>query len=166
MNSKQVVAAIAAIVLIVIIVYPSITSGTVSVSIRASGIKQADHVYVTISGIWAHPAGQSSSGWTSISNKTQTIDLLSIENTTKLLGSGMLSSGSYDSVRIELTNVTWVFNKTTTTLGVTSPELDAPVNFTVGTGSSPSITITLTGEKQLIANSNYFAGTLTASLAT
>ena len=165
MNSKQVVAALAAIVLIVIIVYPAVTSGTVSVSIRATGITQADHVYVTINGIWAHPAGQSTSGWSLISNKTQTFDLLSVENATKALGSGTLSSGSYDSIRIELTNVTWVFNKTTTTLGVTSPELEAPVTFTVGTGSSPSITITLTGEKQLIANSNYFAGTLTASLS-
>jgi len=165
-NSKQVVAAVAVVVLIVILVYPAVTAGTVSVSIQATTIEKADHVFVTIDGIWAHPAGQASSGWTSISNQTETIDLVSLQNSSKFLGKGQISSGQYDSVRIELTNVTWVFNKTTTSLGITSPELQAPVDFTVGTGNPASITLTLTGQEQLIANSDYFAGTLTAILAT
>ena len=166
MNSKQVVAAVAVVVLIVILVYPSVSTGTVSVSIRSASIDKADHVFVTIDGIWAHPTGQANAGWVSISNRSQTFDLVSIQNSSKLLGKNQVSSGQYDSVRIEVTNVTWVFNKTTTSLGVTSPELQAPIDFTVGTSNAASITITITGQKQLIANSDYFAGTLTANLAT
>jgi hypothetical protein len=164
-NSKQVVAAVAVVVLIVILVYPAVSAGTVSVSIKATKIDKADHVFVTIDGIWAHPTGQASGGWTSISNQTVEFDLVSIQNSTKFLGKGQISSGQYDSVRIEVTNVTWVFNKTTRSLGITSPELQAPVDFTVGTGSAASITLTITGQRQLIANSDYFAGSLTATLA-
>ncbi|HUK51206.1 MAG TPA: DUF4382 domain-containing protein [Terriglobales bacterium] len=165
MNSKQVVAAVAAIVLIVILVYPSVSSGTVSVSIRAAKVDKADHVFVTIDGIWAHPAGQSAGGWTSISNQSQTFDLLALQNTTKALGKGQISAGQYDQIRIEVTNVTWIFNKTTRSLGITSPELQAPLPFTVGSGSGASVTLTITAQEQLIANSDYFAGTLAASLA-
>jgi hypothetical protein len=164
-NSKQVVAAVAAVVLIVILVYPSVSAGTVSVSIRATKVDKADHVFVTIDGIWAHPAGETSGGWTSISNGTQTFDLLAIQNATKALGKGQISVGQYDQIRIEVTNVTWVFNKTTRSLGITSPELQAPLDFTVGAGSGASVTLTITAQEQLIASSDYFAGTLTASLA-
>jgi hypothetical protein len=152
-------------VLIVILVYPSVSAGTVSVSIRAAKVNNADHVFITIDGIWAHPAGQTSGGWTSIYNGTQTFDLLAIQNTTKALGKGQLSAGQYDQVRIEVTNVTWVFNKTTRSLGITSPELQAPLDFTVGASSGASVTLTITAQKQLIASSDYFTGTLTASLA-
>ena len=151
--------------MIVILVYPAVSAGTVSISIKATKIDKADHVFVTIDGVWAHPKGQTTGGWTSISNQSQVIDLVSIQNSTKFLGKGQISSGQYDSVRIEVTNVTWVFNKTTSSLGITSPELQAPVDFTVGTGGAASVTIMITGQKQLIANSDYFSGTLTATLA-
>lgn len=166
MNSKQVVAAVAVVALVVILVYPSVSIGTVSVSIRATSVDKADHVFVTIDGIWAHPKGQANAGWSSVSNQSETVDLVSIQNSSKFLGKGQIASGQYDQVRIEVTNVTWVFNKTTSSLGITSPELQAPLDFTVGTGGGASITITITGQKQLIANSDYFAGTLAATLAT
>jgi hypothetical protein len=166
LNSKQVLAAVAAVVLIAILVYPSVSTGAVSVSIQATSIDKADHVFVTIDGIWAHPVGQASASWTSISNQSETVDLISIQNSTKLLRKGQIASGQYDSVRIEVTNVTWVFNKTTKSLGITSPELQTSIVFTVGSGNGASIALTITGQKQLIANSDYFAGTLTATLAT
>ena len=166
MNSKQVVAGVAVVVLIVILVYPSVSTGTVSVSIRAASIGKADHVYVKIGGIWAHPTNQAGAGWTSVVNQSETIDLVTLQNSSKFLGKGQIASGQYDQVRIEVTNVTWVFNKTTKNLGITSPELQAPLDFAVGTGSGASITLTITGQEQLIANSDYFTGTLTATLAT
>lgn len=167
MNSKQVVAAISAVILVVILVYPAISMGTVSVSLRSSGISKADHVYVTIDNVWAHPKGQASgAGWTVVSNQSVNMDLVSLENSTKLLGTGQVPSGDYDSIRIEVSNVTWVFNKTTTTLGIASPEVDGTLDFTVGAGKGTNVLITLSSQQQLIANSEYYTATMNATQTT
>ena len=165
MNSKQIVAAISAIVLVVILVYPSVSVGTVSVSLTSTTIERADHVFVTIDNVWAHPASQAAGvGWVLVSNQSVREDLVSLQTSSKLLGSGQISSGAYDSIRIEVSNVTWVFNKTTTVVGIASPEIEGTVDFTVGAATPSMILVTLTPQEQLIANSEYFTGTITATL--
>ena len=165
MNSKQVVAAVSAIVLVIIVVYPAVAVGTVSVSLASAKISKADHVYVTVRSVWAHPKGQvSGAAWVLISNQTVSEDLVSLENSSKLLGSGQVSSGDYDSIRVQVSNATWVFNKTTTVLGVASPQIDAPIDFTAGAAKTTNILVTVSAQEELIANSTYFAGTMNATL--
>ena len=165
MNSKQVVAAISAVVLIIILVYPAVAVGTISVSLTSARISKADHVYVTIARIWAHPKSQpAGSGWILVSNQSVSADLVSFQNTTKFLGSGQISAGDYDTIRIDISNVTWVFNKTTTNLGIASPEMDGTITFTVGTARTTAILVTVSPQEELIANSEYFAGNLNATL--
>ena len=122
MNSKQIVAAISAVILVVILVYPAVSMGNVSVSLRSAAISKADHVYVTIDSVWVHPKGEASGqGWKILSNQTVSMDLVSLANSTQVLGTGQVASGDYDSIRIEVSNVTWVFNKTSAPLGIASP---------------------------------------------
>jgi hypothetical protein len=166
-NSKQVLAAISAVVLIVILVYPTVSVGTVSVSLTSMRISKADHVYVTVDRVWAHPKGQaSSSGWVVVSNQSVSADLVSLQNSSKLLGSGQISSGDYDGIRIEVSNVTWVFNKTTTNLGIASPEIDGTIDYAVGAQGQTKILATLSAQEEVIASSEYFTGTLNATLTT
>jgi len=166
-NSKQVVAAVSAVVLVIILVYPAVSVGAVSVSLASARISKADHVYITIDSIWAHPKGQATGGaWVLISNQSLSTDLVSLQNTSKFLASGQISSGDYDSIRIQVSNVTWVFNKTSTTLGVASPEIDGAIDFTVGAAKTTTILITLSSQKELIANSEYFTGVMNATLTT
>ncbi len=165
MNSKQIVAAISAVILVVILVYPAVSMGNVSVSLRSAAIAKADHVYVTIDSVWVHPKGQASGeGWKVLSNQSVNVDLVSLENSTNLLGTGQVASGDFDSIRIEVSNVTWVFNKTTTPLGIASPEIDGTLDFTVGAGKGTNVLITLTSQQELIANSEYYTATLSATL--
>ena len=165
MNSKQIVAAISALVLVVILIYPAVSVGAISVSLTSTKIERADHVFVTITNVWAHPTSQAAGvGWVLISNQSVREDLVSLQNSSKLLGSGQISSGTYDSIRIEVSNVTWVFNKTTTQVGIASPEIEGTVDFTVGAATPTMILVTLTPQEQLIANSEYFTGTITATL--
>jgi len=159
-----VVAAISALVVAAILVYPTLSVGTVSVSLASVKLNKADHVYVTIDRVWAHPTGQASgSGWVILSNQTVSADLVSVQNSTTSLGSGQISSGDYDGIRIEVTNVTWVYNKTTTNLGIVSPQIDGTIDFTVGAARQTTIVITLSPQEELIANSEYFTATLSAA---
>ncbi len=166
MNSKQVVAAIGIVVLLAVVVYPALTTSTVSVLVRSAKIEKADHVYVTVDNVWAHRAGQTSDvGWELISNQTKTIDLVSLANSQTNLGNGQVTVANYDAVRIGISNVTWVFNKTTSDLSVQSPELPANLDFTVKAGQETTITLTLTGEQQTITGTNLFMANLNATLS-
>ena len=164
MNSKQILAAVSAVVLVIILVYPSVSVGTVSFSLASAKLTNADHIYMTINSIWVHSKGQATGSWVLIYNKTVNTDLASLQNATQVLGSGQVSSGDYDQIRIEVSNVTWVFNKTTTPLGVASPEIDGTISFSVGAAKATTILITLTSQKELIANSQYFTGTMNATI--
>jgi len=166
-NSKQVVAAVSAVVLVVILVYPAVAVGTVSVSVASARISKADHVYLTIDRVWAHPKNQASGeGWVMVSNQSVSTDLVSLQNSVRFLGSGQIASGDYDAIRIEVSNVTWVFNKTRTNLGIASPEIDGTIDFTVGAARTTTILVTVSSQEELIANSEYFTGTLSATLTT
>jgi len=165
-NSKQIVAVVSAIVLIVILVYPAVALGTVSVSLSSAKISKADHIYITINRVWAHPTSQATgAGWVLVSNQTASADLVSLQNSSRFLGTGQISSGDYDGIRLEVSNVTWVFNKTTTILGIASPDIDGTISFTVGAAKPTTIVITIYPQEELIANSQYFVGTVNATLS-
>src|SRR5208337_3827409 len=84
---------------------------------------------------------------------TQVLDLVSLENSTNPLATSKLSVGSYDSVRVVVSNVTWVFNQTTTKLLTASPNLDSSIEFTVATDKNLSITILLGGHQETTGGS-------------
>jgi hypothetical protein len=164
-NSKQVVAALSVVLLLVILIYPAVSSGNISVTIAGLKIDNADHVYVTVGGVWVHERGQTNAtGWKSVSNQSQTVDLISLENLAKPLATSHISVARYDSVRLSLSNVTWVFNKTTTSLLTASSNLDAKLEFTLVAGRALTITILLGGHEEVIGASKFFQPTMTATV--
>jgi uncharacterized protein DUF4382 len=164
-NSKQIVAALSVVLLLVILIYPAVSSGNISVTIGGLKIDQADHVYVTVGGVWVHVRGESNAtGWKSVFNQTQTVDLISLENLAKPLATSQISVARYDSVRLSVSNVTWVFNKTSTSLLVVSPNLDANLEFTLVAGRALTINILLGGQEEVIGASKLFQGTMTATV--
>jgi len=167
MNSKQVVAAISAVVLLVILVYPALSTGTVSLQVHSAKVETADHVYVTFTRIWAHQKGQAGSdAWKLVSNQSQTVDLVSLENSTKFLAKGQVALSNYDSIRLEVSNVTWVFNKTTTNLPTEASQLSTNLDFTVMAGKESSITIVVSGRQEVVGGTKLFAANLNATLTT
>jgi hypothetical protein len=164
-NSKQVVAAISVAVLLLILVYPAFSTGTVSLQAHSTKVQKADHVYVTFANIWAHQKGQAdSNAWKLISNQSQTVDLVSLENSTQFLAKGQVSVSSYDSIRLEVSNVTWVFNKTTTNLPAETSRLTTNLDFTVVAGKESSITIIISGHQEVVGGTKLFAATLSATI--
>ena len=164
MNSKQIVAAVSVVALLVILAYPALATGTATVQIRSSKIDKADHVYITIGNAWAHRSGQSGSeGWQLIANQSQTVDLISLENTSMLFGKGQIALGDYDTVRMEISNITWVFNGTTKILEVESSQIQSNLDFTVQASRESIIAVVLTGHQEEIRGANLFVPILTAT---
>jgi hypothetical protein len=164
-NSKQLLAAVSVVILVILLVYPTLSTGTVSVAIRSMKFEKADHVYLTVYSVWVHQTGQSSSaGWKLLANNSQTLDLVSLANSTKSIATGQVPLAGYDSIRLDVSNVTWVFNKTTSTLLTASPNLDSSLDFTVAAGRSLSITVVLSGHQEVIGTSKLFAASVNATM--
>ena len=65
------------------------------------------HVHVTVSAFQVHAASQgNASGWNAMPISTQTIDMISVLDTSKILGTMKFSAGKYDSLRFNVTAVT------------------------------------------------------------
>ncbi len=165
MNSKQVVAAASAVILIILLAYPALSTGTVTVRLSAEKIANADHVFVTVGNVWIHHSGYSQSdGWEVVTNETQTVDLVNLTNTPLSFSSGQLPVGGYDTVRMQLTNVTWVYNKTTTKLSVQSTQLQTSLQFTLQSGRGTSILMMISGHQEQIQGSEVFVCSIYATL--
>ena len=165
-NSKQIVAAVSVVVLVVILVYPALSTGTVSVILRSTNIENADHVYVSIGDVWVHRLGQSSSdGWELVSNQSQTVDLVSVKSSAVTFAKGQVPVGGYDGIKMTISNVTWVFNKTTTSLSVQIPQLQTNLDFTAQAGRASTISIVLTGQSETEGGAKFFVPNLTANLS-
>lgn len=166
-DSKQIVSAISVVLLLIILIYPALSTGAVSLVIQSTRIEKADHVYVRIDAVLAHQKGQASNaGWKAILNHSQTFDLASLVNSSGPLGSGQVAVASYDAIRIQFSNVTWVFNKTSNQLPSASPQLDTNLEFNTMAGKQLVITLVLGGQQQVVGSSRFFAGTLNATLTT
>jgi hypothetical protein len=164
-NSKQIIAVVSAIALVVMLAYPALSTATVSILIRSTKIENADHVYVTVGNIWIHRAGQpSSDGWELVSNRSLTLDLSSLENTTVAFAKGQVSLGTYDTIRMQVSNATWVFNKTTTSLSIEFSQVQTKLDFTVPAGRESTITLVLTGHQEQIGETKFFTSNLNATV--
>jgi hypothetical protein len=163
-NSKQIVSIVAAIALGLIIVYPAVATGTVTVYMKSTNVEKADHVYAVVKEVWAHQAGLSDvDGWKLISNQSQTVDLVNLQSSTATLGKGSLTLASYDGIRLNIVNVTWVYNNTSTNLQVEFSQMQVNVDFAVKAGGNSTITLVISGQEEELQGSNVFVGTLTAS---
>jgi hypothetical protein len=165
-NSKQIVATISAVILVVILVYPALATGTISIVLSSAKIQQADHVYATVENLWVHHAGQpGSNGWELLSNQSQTVDLVGLQANGMRFVKGQVSVGSYDSVRMNISNVTWVYNNTTSKLTIELSQLQTKLEFTAQAGKESTITLIFTAKQEQIAGTTVFVSNLNATLA-
>lgn len=106
------------------------------------------NIYVSVSGFQIHAAGQgNASGWSPMQVSTQTVDMITVLISSKVLGTMKLSAGRYDSFRFSVANVTVNFaSGTSATYAVPSGILRVPVTrggFQVTATSSVTVLLTL-----------------------
>ena len=160
--SKGPVAVILAIIIIGSIAgyifYTSYVPGTLTLTITdppqapPGNSQQYDssitHIYVNVSGFQIHIAGQSdASGWSTMPISTQRVDMMTILNFSKVLGTMKFSSGKYDSFRFNVTGVTVDFlNTASASYTVSSGSLKVPIpngGFQITATSSATVLLTL-----------------------
>lgn len=164
MNSKQIVAALSVAALVIIIIYPAVSTGTIVIRLTAMKLESAEHAYVTINGIWVHQKGQSSiEGWKLVYNLTQTIDLVHPENSSKTLPGMQLSVLGYDAIKVQLSDVSWIFNKNNTRLVPEPSQLSANIDFTVQAGKESTLSLLISGHREDISGTGVFIGALTVT---
>lgn len=164
MNFKQVVAAISLVLLLVILIYPALSSGSLSISLQSKSIPAADHVLITITSVWAHRAGQiPSQGWELVFNTTRSVDLTSLVSSPDMI-KGEAPVATYDTLRIDVSNVTWVFNGTSSNLQLESGQLTSNIDFTVRSSQELPLTIVIAGRSDILQGQRFFAATLNATL--
>jgi hypothetical protein len=165
MSSKQVVAAISVVALLVILVYPALSTGNVSLALKANRIPNADHVYIKVKSVWVHQAGQSSDqGWELIFNSSLTIDLMTLVNDSQLI-KGIAPVANYDSMRFDVSNVTWTYHGTSTPIQLESTQLIAHIDFRVTASRDIPLSVVVTGRSDVLQGQTFFLATLVATLS-
>ncbi len=82
-----------------------------------------------------------------------------------ILGTGQIPASSYDMIRIDIANVTWVYKNNSTNLQLQSSLVSVNLNFTVEAQKSVAIEMTLSGQSLNVVGTEYFSPTLTATVS-
>ena len=148
MRAKQILAVVVLLIVASLIIFPPLLDGQVRVTLSSTTSVHADHVYVTIGEISAHRADITGlSGWQSISNMSTRIDL-TLANTSETVGSGTLSLGQYETVRVKVTNATVIINGTSQKVQLESDEFTIPFSFLTKFGVDTVIILKVSPEIQ------------------
>jgi Domain of unknown function (DUF4382) len=128
------------------------------------------HIHVNVSGFQVHIAGQSdASGWSTMPISTQTVDMMTILNVSKVLGTMKFSSGKYDALRFNVTAVTVDFVNTASVIyTVPSGSLKVPVpngGFQITATSSATVLLTLSfNNNEILAMNGHLTPVAKATL--
>ena len=126
------------------------------------------HIYVNMSGFQVHVAGQGdNSGWSPMQISTQTVDMMSMLNVSKVLGMMKFSAGKYDSFRFNVTGVAVNFvGGTRATYTIPNGTLKVPIvngGFQITATSSVTVLLTLSfRNSEILAMNGYLAPVATA----
>ena len=143
--------AIVAIAVVIIVVVASVGAfaalnsgkkGTVKVYIEDSQGVWA-HVNVTFNTLQIHKANATTeSGWSTISIKNGTLDLVTLVNVSALLGEGKVAAGKYTQLRVDVVSAKGVMtNGTQVTFTVPSGQLKTTTPFNVASGGTTKLTV-------------------------
>lgn len=150
-NRKAIIAAVAVLIIIgAFFGYRTFAKGTLVVEMTdpPSGWGDASNVYIKYSAIEIHRADAGNeSGWNTVVDSEDWIDLTQVLNSSKTLGSNGLSSGKYNLIRFEILEAIVTVEGTNHTATVSSGKLNIAiirggVNITAGQTSNLLIDIT------------------------
>ena len=166
MRIKQILASIAIIVFILLIVYPTFATGTITFQLNAEITSdQFDHLYVTVREVSVHKAKmQVKEGWITILNETRSLDLATLKDVGDLIAESRLMIGEYDKVKLTFTNASTVVNNTQLKLDIDLAEYVIPVEFLSRASQETRILLEANARVKKVAASGILYLTFTAKV--
>jgi len=135
MTAKKIVAVFLTCIILFLLVYPSIGSGTLQLRVKNTPVKTeqtVERIYVTYRLVTAHPSNMANdSGWRVVANETRRLELVALTNTTELFVQSRLAAGEYDKIKIQITNASAIVNGTEIKLEVPPRDVTIVVEFTL-----------------------------------
>lgn len=119
------------------------------------------HVFVTVSAVAIHESGKDNASWTTISTKTQTVDLAVLTNMSALLGGARLNPGHYEQIRLSVVNVSGILKGTTASVTIAVPPdnatLKVPGQFTISSAKTTTVTLDILLDASIIPDGSGWA---------
>ena len=135
MTAKRIVAVFLTCIILFLLVYPSIGSGTLLLKVRNTPVKSeptVERIYVTCKLVMAHPSNMANdSGWRVLANETRRLELAALTSTSELFLQSRLTAGKYDMIKIQITNASAMVNGTEVRLEVPPKDVMINVEFTL-----------------------------------
>jgi len=135
MTAKRIVAVFLTFMIMFLLVYPSIGSGTLQLRVRNTPVKTqktVERIYVTSKLVMAHPSNVANdSGWRVVANETRRLELVGLTNMTELFVQSRLTAGKYDMIKIQITNASAIVNGSEVKLEVPPKDVMIIVEFTL-----------------------------------
>ena len=134
--------------------YSNSNTGKVNVYVEDAPILNVSAVYITFANFSLH---NTSSGWSTHSVKTTTVNILGLTTTNaSLLGSFTINAGNYTMIRLYLTSVRVVIAGVNVSFTLASPDAFLNHPFTVKAHSTTNLNIEFNLSQDLNINSRIF----------
>jgi len=135
MTAKRIVAVFLTCIILFLLVYPSMGSGTLQLRVRSTPVntqRTLERIYVTYKLVMAHPSNMANdSGWRAVANETRTLELVGLTNMTELFAQSRLTAGKYDMIKIQIANASAIVNGIEVKLEVPPKDVMILVQFTL-----------------------------------
>ena len=119
--------------------------GQLAVAVHDAPCTGCAHVWVTFDSVAVHRSNTTGSGWTTLNVSGATVDLLALNGTAlaKVIGVSTLPTGSYEQIRLTVTNVTVMLGNGTTLVASIPSASSADVHgaFQIAPGATTTISI-------------------------
>ncbi|QQG39598.1 MAG: DUF4382 domain-containing protein [Candidatus Aenigmatarchaeota archaeon] len=132
------------------------TQGKLLVGITDAAVDSSTvtSVIITVESAEVHSA--SADSWTTISSSAKTYDLMQLDSqdVVKLFGEATLDAGTYNQMRLDISNVAVTINGTTSDAKLPSSRIEIPVTVVVNANSTSAVVLDFQADQSLHATGN------------
>jgi len=156
LNVRRLSGVVFLMIILAVILYPSFTTGIITVRVTDSGEKTGQSLIVRCKDLALHRTGESDSmGWIAVINQTNSFNLVPLGNLSEVLVRSRVPVGRYDKIRFAISEATMTYNGSEIRLGLVTGKVTTPLDFVVSSGGTVVVIDFKTDFKQAVSQRTY-----------